>query len=71
MRAAAKRIVSVLGIRVGQEQRLAERQVAERVVAVRFVDERVDHRLRSLAAWYSNAPMSIRPPNTRPNGVPR
>ena len=30
------------GIRVGQEDRFAERQVAERVVAVRFVGERVD-----------------------------
>ena len=30
------------GIRVGQQNRFAERQVAQRVVAVRFVHERVD-----------------------------
>ena len=33
-------------IRVGQQHRFAERQVAERVVAVRFVGERVDDEIQ-------------------------
>ena len=41
-RAGAKRIVSVLGYVLAKQHRFAERQVAERVVAVRFVGERVD-----------------------------